>query len=309
MSNRTRTDVLTVGVLWVLLSALGEIAVSYVIEHYPLLASRQAEITGEAVFFLLRITVPVFVLITLVVVYSAIRYRVAADDNRDSASQYRSGRAFAWGWLWVSVALNVLFIVHPGITGLRSLWAYSASADDPLEVNVTGRQWEWRFDYPAQELRNQDTLVVPVNRPVRFRLRSDDVIHSFWVPAWGTKMAVMPGETRTLVITPDRIVSTGVEPTARLQCAQICGIGHPQMRAEVQVVSVADFDQWVAMGGRHADEMKMQGGMGTHAEGGDEGHEEAMPMHGGDGGVAKETPSHENETGGMQMNGSGEMRK
>jgi cytochrome c oxidase subunit 2 len=300
MSRRTRSDLLIVGILWVLLSVLGEAGVSYVVEHYPLLASRQADITGDAVFFLLRITVPVFVLITLIVVYSAVRYRTAADDGRDSPSQYRSGRAFAWGWLWVSVALNLLFIVHPGITGLRSLWAYAASADDPLEVNVTARQWEWRFDYPTQGLHNRETLVVPVDRPVRFRLHSEDVVHSFWVPAWGTKMAVMPGETRTLVVTPDRIASTAVEPTVRLQCAQICGVGHAEMRAEVRVVSAGDFNRWVAMRGQGAG---MAEGMGAHEEGDEHGHQGTMQMHGDEAGTEGE--AHESGSGGMQMNDAG----
>lgn len=304
MSGTTRRDVLVVGILWVLLSAVGEAVVSYVIAHYPPLASRQADVTGDAVFFLLRVTVPVFVLITLVVVYSAIRYRAAAGDDRDSASQYRTGRTFAWGWLWASVALNLLFIVHPGITGLRSLWAYAASADDALEVDVTARQWEWRFDYPAQGLRNRETLVVPVDRPVRFRLHSEDVVHSFWVPAWGTKMAVMPGETRTLVITPDRIASTAMEPTVRLQCAQICGAGHAEMRAEVRVVSAGDFGRWIAMRGGGTD---MPGGMGGHDEGGEHGHEGTMEMHGGEAGAGGE--AHGSGSGGMQMNGSGGMQQ
>src|SRR3546814_16111231 len=84
------------------------------------MTSSQGLVTAEAIAFLLWITVPVFVLVVLLIVYSMIRFRVADDDEEPSAAQYRSGQAFPWGWVAVSTILNVLFIFHPGITGLRS---------------------------------------------------------------------------------------------------------------------------------------------------------------------------------------------
>src|SRR3546814_3302015 len=87
------------------------------------MTSSQGLVTAEAIAFLLWITVPVFVLVVLLIVYSMIRFRVADDDEEPSAAQYRSGQAFPWGWVAVSTILNVLFIFHPGITGLSSIWS------------------------------------------------------------------------------------------------------------------------------------------------------------------------------------------
>src|SRR3546814_21015719 len=146
------------------------------------MTSSQGLVTAEAIAFLLWITVPVFVLVVLLIVYSMIRFRVADDDEEPSAAQYRSGQAFPWGWVAVSTILNVLFIFHPGITGLSSIWSMASAATEPLDVEVTASQWEWEFSYPQEQLADQPELVVQVDRPVRFALRSKDVIHSFWVP-------------------------------------------------------------------------------------------------------------------------------
>jgi cytochrome c oxidase subunit II len=245
-SEKTRGDIIKIAVIWVIASAAVEAVTAYFAGSYSGDASTQGKVTSEAIFFLLWVTIPIFVLVTLVIFYSMLRFRVADDDATPSESQYRSGRAFPWGWVAMSVVLNVLFIIHPGLTGLTAIWSMAEAATDPMEVDVSAAQWQWRFAYPGQDLTNVADLVVPIDTPIRFVLRSKDVIHSFWVPAWGIKKAVIPGETRTLVVTPDRLVDTAEDPTARLQCSQICGVGHAEMQSIVRVVSRADFDQWVA---------------------------------------------------------------
>ena len=177
------------------------------------------------------------------------------------------------------------------------------AATDPIEVDVTARQWAWRFDYPAEKLTNAAELVVPVDTPVRFVLTSNDVIHSFWVPAWGIKKAVISGEARTLVITSDRIVDTTADPTVRVQCSQICGVGHAEMQAVVRVVSRSDFDQWVETtraaateGGMNMPGMNMPGmNMEMPGTGGQENKMPGMQM------PSNETPG--TEMPGMEMPG------
>lgn len=245
MSEKTRSDLIRLAVLWVAITVAAEAGTAYMIGYYPTMTSRQGLITGEAIIFLLWVTVPVFVLVALLIAYSMVRFRVADDDEQPSDAQYRSGRAFPWSWFAVSTVLNVLFIFYPGAAGLFSIWSMAEAATEPLEVGVTASQWEWTFSYPEQQLADQAELVVPVDRPIRFALRSEDVIHSFWVPAWGIKKAVVPGRTWTLVVTPTQIVDTEANPMARVQCSQICGAGHAEMRAVVRVVAKADFDKWI----------------------------------------------------------------
>lgn len=247
-----RRDLVVAGALWLVLTVLGEAAVQlFAVDAFPVVASRQGEISDDAILFILRVVVPVFAFIGVVIVYSALRFRARPGEEGDSPVQTRGDGRFAWGWVGVTSALTVLVIFYPGVTGLRELWRL-ADAPDPLVVEVTASQWEWRFTYPQQKLSNLQELVLPVDRPVRFVLRSNDVVHGFWVPAFRVKADVVPGETRELVITPDRIVSTTTSPLARVQCAELCGAGHADMNSPVRVVSAQAFAKWVASAGMGA---------------------------------------------------------
>lgn len=240
-----RRDLAVVGLVWLALSVLGEVLVQlYAADSLPVVAAREGRVSDDAIVTLLRIVVPVFAFIAVVIVYAAIRFRVHADDPEDSDAQARDDRRFSWSWLGVTSALTVLVIFYPGITGLREIWE-ARDAPDPLVVEVTGSQWQWSFAYPAQELASSSELVLPLGRTVRFVLRSPDVIHGFWVPAFRVKQDVVPGETRELYLTPDRLISTSTSPVARVQCAEFCGIGHADMRAPVRVVGAAAFEAWV----------------------------------------------------------------
>jgi len=297
MTPRSRRDLITIAILWVVLAGIAEFLSSYVIESFPGTLSKQGVVTSDAIFFLVRVADPVLILVALIIIFAAIRFRVPDNDTKESEHQYRGAAAFPWGWVAVSVVLNVLFIFHPGISGLEAIWSMEAAATNPLEVDVTASQWAWTFSYPEHKLSGVKELVVPVNRPVKFVLNSNDVMHSFWVPAWGIKKAVIPGEQRTLFITPDEIVSTEANPRVRVQCSQICGVGHADMQAPVQVVSLDDFNSWIDktrkaqesdMGGMNMGGMKMDGGGGMNMNGGQ------MDMNGDSSG-----------SGGMQMNNGG----
>lgn len=243
-----KTDVLWIGGIWIVLGAIGEFLANYVLDNwYPKMVALQGDVTAAAFAFLLRVDVLGVILISTILVYTAIRFRAADDALTPSAWQYRYGRLFAWGWLGTSLTLNVLFIFYPGVTGLITLWTYRNDAQHPLVVNVEAKQWEWRFSYPQYSVGNQTELVLPADSQIKFVLRSDDVIHAFWVPAFGVQESVIPGETRTLAINTKSVVtSTTVDPLVRVQCVQICGVGHADMRAAVKIVSRNDFKQWLA---------------------------------------------------------------
>lgn len=242
--DRERRHLLWAGGIWLVLTVLGEAAIQLLlVDSFPVSAAREGRVADDAILFLLRIVVPVFTFVVVVIVYSMIRFRVADDDDGVSAVQRRGDPWFAWSWVGTTSVLTVLVIFYPGISGLREIWE-TRDARDPLVVQVTALQWEWRFTYPSQRVVDATELVLPVGRPVRFVLRSEDVIHSFWVPAFRIKSDAIPGETRDLYLTPDRLVSTSTSPLARVQCAELCGIGHAEMRAAVRVVTPATFAAW-----------------------------------------------------------------
>jgi cytochrome c oxidase subunit II len=114
-------------------------------------------------------------------------------------------------------------------------------------ITVTGIQWTWQFTYDTDGGKtltgttgNPPTLVLPKDESVQFRLESDDVIHSFWVPAFLFKLDVIPGRTNVFEITPTQA------GTFMGKCAELCGQDHSRMLFNVDVVSPDEFQRRVA---------------------------------------------------------------
>jgi cytochrome c oxidase subunit 2 len=127
--------------------------------------------------------------------------------------------------------------------------ALAPAAEDTLRVWVHGEQWWWRIHYqpaagPPFVLANEIRL--PVGRPVEFLLESDNVIHSFWVPALGGKMDLIPGRTNRLLLRPTKV------GTFDGMCAEFCGRAHAKMRLAVVVLPVDEFENWAALQARPA---------------------------------------------------------
>jgi cytochrome c oxidase subunit 2 len=114
-----------------------------------------------------------------------------------------------------------------------------------LEVDVIGKQWWFRFEYPQLGMTNDakhsvpNELVIPKGKAVRINLRSEDVIHSFWVPKIAGKVDLMPGRKNHMWIQADQ---TGHYYG---QCAEFCGDSHAYMLFRVEVLEPADFAKWV----------------------------------------------------------------
>lgn len=225
-------------------TALGLVVVRWAIGFMPRADAHQGQVVDKAIFFLAYLIVPVFVFATLTLIFAATVWRVREDDTADSEYQRRSHRGVTLGWLGATLSLAVLVTVTPGVTGIAELASYDHRTPGTLVVDVTAQQWEWSFAYPQYHVSYSDTLVLPVNRPVEFVLKSKDVVHAFWIPSMRVKEDVIPGETRTFYLIPDRLTSTGVNPMTRVQCSQLCGIGHTQMWAPVRVVRAGQFSAW-----------------------------------------------------------------
>jgi cytochrome c oxidase subunit 2 len=117
-----------------------------------------------------------------------------------------------------------------------------AAAHEQLSITVTANQWWWDVQYnsadPSKTLRTANELHLPVGVPVRIRLRSNDVIHSFWLPSLSGKQDLIPGRETDVTFVPTR---AGLY---RGQCAEFCGTQHAHMAFAVQVESYADFIRW-----------------------------------------------------------------
>jgi len=120
--------------------------------------------------------------------------------------------------------------------------AWPIGAREPLTIEVTGHQWWWEFRYrdslPSNWLSTSNELHIPVGRPVRVILLSNDVIHSFWVPELHGKQDAIPGHRNTVWLQADR---AGVW---KARCAEFCGYQHAKMAFDVVAESPARFNQW-----------------------------------------------------------------
>jgi len=144
------------------------------------------------------------------------------------------------GLLLPTVALAAL-LVH-GSLGSARVTGRGAAVDAVIEV--TARQWQWEFRYLDREgqliAATIDELVMPLGRMVEFRITSQDVIHSFWVPRLGGKIDAIPGRVNTLRLRADQMTPM------RGQCAEYCGLDHAKMDFNVRVLAPAAHARWLA---------------------------------------------------------------
>lgn len=143
-----------------------------------------------------------------------------------------------------AIPTSKLSVWYPRVEGGRENYAQTVE-EQVLEVDVIGKQWWFRFEYPQLGLTNDakhsvpNELVIPKGKAVRINLRSEDVIHSFWVPKIAGKVDLMPGRKNHMWIQADQ---TGHYYG---QCAEFCGDSHAYMLFRVEVVEPAEFAKWV----------------------------------------------------------------
>ena len=228
-------------------SAVG-VAIVLAMDWFPEQGSTAAKDIDTLYDVLLVPSVVIFVLVMAVAIYSVIRFRARPGDLSDGEPIHGNTKLEV---IWVTVPF--IIVTALAIYGWVVLDDIEAKKPDELKVTVIGQQFAWRFEYPDQEVKSTQ-LVLPNNRPVDFSIRSDDVIHSFWVPEFRLKSDAVPGITTRVRLTPNRL------DTYRVVCAELCGIGHATMRQEVRVVPPAEFDSWI-------EEQREQAAGGADGEG------------------------------------------
>jgi cytochrome c oxidase subunit 2 len=240
--RETRTDLIVVGAIWVVVTgvALWWIAST---NFHPLGASTNAEITDDAFNLLMYLAAPVTTFVLVVLGYSVVRFRTAADDEDESAP-VRSNRLFVALWIVITAGLSVYVIINPGFTGLDAL---AADTEEDLTIEVIARQWGWDYTYVEDDLTidSGGELVLPVDTRILFKVTSLDVIHSFWIPAFRIKKDAVPGITTEVYMTATDLGDFAEDDGFRVQCAELCGAGHANMNTRVSVRTRADFDMWV----------------------------------------------------------------
>lgn len=179
----------------------------------------------------------VFLVVEALLLYAIFRFRERGGEDAERPRPVHGHTGLELGW----TLAPALILVAIAIPTIQSIFVVdNPPTTDALVVEVTGKQWWWEFRYPEQEVLTANEAHVPAGRPVQFLLRTDDVLHSFWVPKLGGKRDLVPGRENQIWFTADSAGSYWG------QCAEYCGIAHALMKFRVVAEEPAAFEAWVA---------------------------------------------------------------
>ncbi|MFQ6104418.1 MAG: cytochrome c oxidase subunit II [Candidatus Glassbacteria bacterium] len=192
-------------------------------------ASNIAERVDMAFLVILSISVVLLVVITFAMVYFVIRY---SRRRNPKPSQVSGNLLLETIWTIVPTILALVMFYY----GWHGFQLMRDVPKDTMLVKVTARMWSWLFEYDNG--KSTDTLYVPLDRPVKLALSSQDVIHSLYVPAFRIKEDAVPGLETHLWFTPT------VPGSFDLFCTEYCGLRHASMLSKVVVMPVDEFEAW-----------------------------------------------------------------
>jgi cytochrome c oxidase subunit 2 len=202
------------------------------VELFPVSASQHADAVDQLYYFLLIVSGFFSFLICVLIITFAIRYRRA---RHPVAEQTREMIGLEFAWAGIPFLITIVMFV----------WGSKVYMDGEIppkgtqDVYVVGKQWMWKLQHPEGR-REINELHVPVNTAIKLTLTSQDVIHSFYIPALRMKQDTVPGQYRTLWFNATR------PGTYHLFCAEYCGTNHSKMIGHVYVMEESEYEAWLA---------------------------------------------------------------
>lgn len=199
--------------------------------------SPNASHTNTAYYVILGFTSAIFVIVEGALAIFVVKYRRRGRARTEEGAQVHGHTRLELIWTVVPVLILcvigiVVFLELPNISS-------APAASDPLNVTVEGHQFYWMFEYP-NGARTINDLYVPVDRVVELKVVSADVIHSWWIPELGGKIQAIPGRTNHFWFKANDVGTyTG-------QCAELCGLYHASMLANVVVTDDAQFTKTIS---------------------------------------------------------------
>jgi cytochrome c oxidase subunit II len=200
---------------------------------FPDQATGHAGQVDALYFYLWGVTAFFTVLIFLLVIFFAIRYRRRPDDVITPALHANYTLEIIWSVIPLIIAMSMF------VWGAKVYFDQVAIPPDATEVFVVGKQWMWKVQH-MDGRREINELHVPVGRPVKLTMASEDVIHSFYIPAFRVKQDVLPGRYSTLWFKATR------PGTYHLFCAEYCGTKHSGMIGSVIAMDPVPYQQWLS---------------------------------------------------------------
>jgi cytochrome c oxidase subunit 2 len=186
----------------------------------------------------------VFVLVEGAIVIFVIKFRRRRgdEDGVDEPRQIHGHPTLEWAWTGVPALILAILAVG----NVRTIWKLEdQQVNAKTNITVVGQQWWWEFRYDINgdgkpDIITPNQLVIPIHTTIGLRIQSNDVIHSFWIPALNGKRDAVPGHRNGLAIEADK---PGIYAG---QCTEFCGLSHGYMQMQVKALTQKDFDIWVA---------------------------------------------------------------
>ena len=183
---------------------------------------------------LLGVGTTIFFIVQGALIYSIVRFRRTSNDDEEEGAAFHGNVPMEIVW----TAIPAVLVTALAIYSYAVLVSTETPQPDAIIVQVTGRQFAWDFYYPDRDLHSAE-LHVPRGRQVLLKMRSDDVIHAFWVPDFRIKKDLMPDRETELRFTADK------DGTYPVVCSRLCGVGHAYMRSNVIVQEPNDYYAWL----------------------------------------------------------------
>ena len=202
---------------------------------FPEQASSVSPLVDGLYLGLVVITGAVSLLIWIAIFYLAIKYRRRPDNELAQEQEPPVALEMTWTIIPTIIFIGIF------VAGAWVFFRINRVPSNALEVYATGRQWMWKFQHPTGQ-REINTLHVPVGRPVKITMASEDVIHSLWFPYFRVKADVLPNRFRTMWFEATKV------GRYHIFCAEYCGTIHSGMIGSVVVMEPTEYQRWLAGG-------------------------------------------------------------
>lgn len=197
----------------------------------------------DALFNFINVTSIILLIgITFAIIYFAWKYRRRSENDVTPVITHNSALEITWS---VIPLILVMIVFGWGLSGYVNL---TTPPDDSYEIRVVGKSWLWEFHYETGHV-SVNELHVPVNRPVKLVMISDDVLHSLYIPDFRVKMDVLPNRYTQLWFEATEVGESVVF------CTEYCGSAHSNMLATAFVHTQEDFETWLEIAGSADDDM------------------------------------------------------
>ena len=205
---------------------------------FPLLPEQASTYAAhvDPIFWFLTIFVGAFAIgLSLVLVVLGLKYKQVPGSGRKTVRVHNMAAELGYAAVVGVIAVAIFF------WGAHVYTEYAYAPDNTLDINAIGKQWMWKMQHP-NGMREVNELHIPVNRPVKLTMTSQDVIHDFYLPAFRVKQDVLPARYTTLWFEATK------EGSYPLFCAEYCGTEHSSMVGTVHVLKAEDYQEWLSGG-------------------------------------------------------------